>query len=222
MYFYRALKHLRETPSLKEIKKLWWWKKIAMFHKAHKSQPASLSICRKFNEKAKKALKNENPLIINVPEGIREKIRIKDLALSKLFCEDEFYGWKLCPETVNFLVDFLLLEKPKVILELGSGISTLCLCEILQRVHGPKGFKLLSIEQNKEECTAITERLKYFSGHESCRIIYAPLDIVNTFGQLGTGYNFKSIDSEIFSWLGQVDAVLIDGPFAKDWADMRP
>jgi hypothetical protein len=126
----------------------------------------------------------------------------------------ELGEWSLTVSTIDWLVDFLYRQRPRVVLEFGSGVSTACLCVILHRLHGPDGFRILSLDQDPRFVGLTLERLRGLDGYPCCRVVHVPLTPAVVDGRATVFYDLDHLDRGHFNWLGKAQFVLIDGPFA--------
>jgi hypothetical protein len=137
-----------------------------------------------------------------------------DPELVNLFQGFKGDGFSLRPESLEWLARFLKERKPRAVLEFGSGSSTLVQCAVLQQLHGPRGFRLLSFEQDGAYLRETEKRLQALPGSVSCRVIHVPLVPATVEGMATFFYDFSAGVNEYLEWLGKADFVFIDGPFA--------
>jgi len=140
---------------------------------------------------------------------------LHDAELAEILRENELGRWSIAADTIAWLIDFLQRERPQIVLEFGSGISTICLCVMLQRIHGTNGFRLLSLEQDSIQAQKTRNRLSTLDGGVSCRVVHVPLIPAVVAGQATSFYDIDGIDSQHFVWLGKAEFVFIDGPAAE-------
>ncbi len=127
--------------------------------------------------------------------------------LRGLISADELGYWSLDVETIAIIWTMLHREKPDVIVECGSGISTLVLASYAA-LAASRGERccLISLEQDEESKNVIENRLARTGVGRFATILHVPSDDK-------AGYS-----SDIFSRLltcvvdKPVDFVLIDGP----------
>ena len=107
-------------------------------------------------------------------------------------------SWAASPDILLTLVEKIRIYKPKLIVELGSGLSTLVMAKSL-----PRGSRIISFDNSEEFAQATRELLKRHSVR-GVEVRVAPLEPYNS--EL-TWYSKKS-----FSDLKKIDMLLIDGP----------
>lgn len=117
-------------------------------------------------------------------------------------------GWALEAETVCFLWWDLQARRPHVILEFGSGVSTLIFATHAssQSAQPRSRVNVVSVEQDPSvlaETSALLDRLGYL---DFVLFVLAPLD-----GQFR--YTLRESEVPLGSSLPLADWVLIDGPF---------
>jgi hypothetical protein len=162
---------------------------------------------------ASRILKNPNCLVPSEVQCLRTGKTINDSQVAKIVSGVESTPWRLADDTINWLVNYLYHERPAVVLEFGSGLSTVWLCEVLGRIHGPNGFRMLSVEQDTEELERTTRRLNGLGEFHACRVIHAPLMEARIADRPTFFYDLGGSSSD-FAWLGKAEFVLVDGPFA--------
>jgi hypothetical protein len=187
--------------------------KIEKFRDQHASRPAPLETCIKLQEDARRVFNDPDCLVRPEQQCPRTGENIRDAQIAEMYRNTEPNPWRLADETMNWLVDFLYCKRPRVVLEFGSGLSTACLCVTLAKIHGPDGFRLLSVEQDMEELGRTLGRLDQYVGSHSCRVMHAPLMRAVVAERPTFFYDFIE-SSDDFSWMGKAEFVLIDGPFA--------
>src|SRR5262245_19513868 len=81
--------------------------------------------------------------------GSRQSGRtLRHAVLRKALADDELGTWSMCPKTLDYLEREIQTRRPALILEFGSGISTLCLAQFMRDVHGGgDSVYVCSIEQ---------------------------------------------------------------------------
>lgn len=113
-------------------------------------------------------------------------------------------GWAMDP--AGMLGTLLLIEKadPDVVVELGSGTSSLWIAEHLRK-RG-KG-RLVSIDHLEEYADATRKHLAARGLHEVAEVRHAPLSTISV-----NGRDFQWYDPKAFEDIDRIDFLLIDGP----------
>ena len=205
----------RILPLLRYYRRRMWFDKIERFRVKYKKRPAPLDLCIKLERCGTKILGKCNPLFPPLPQLFRNGEYLSDIELAEIFRGIELGNWSMSVNTIDWIVDFLYKYRPRTVLEFGSGLSTACLCLILQRIHGPQNFRLLSLDQSPEEVEQTVSKINSLDGFSSCRVIHVPL-IPGTADNRSTFfYNIAGMSEEHFAWLGKAEFVLIDGPDSK-------
>ncbi|MCS3904381.1 putative O-methyltransferase YrrM [Methylohalomonas lacus] len=118
-------------------------------------------------------------------------------------------GWALDPETAGYLYKSIIREKPAVILELGSGVSTLIMAYALDSNGTGHIYSFDAEKKFSERSTSVLEAHDLV---EYASVTHAPLvDYTNS------NYGSKWYESSAFSSVpdGSVDIILVDGPPEK-------
>jgi len=186
---------------------------IAPFHARYRDRPCPLDKGLDLQRKARNALHIANPL--RPASEIRKGRDLHDSELADRLRDEDFGGWSPRIEAVDWLVERLADERPRRVLEFGSGRTTVCLCVILTRLHGPDGFRLLSLDQDLDNVERARSRLVGLPGLASCRIVHVPIIPAVVDGQRTSAYDLETIDAQHLDWLGQAEFVFIDGPYAE-------
>jgi hypothetical protein len=140
---------------------------------------------------------------------------VHDQQISALLTKHGSSSFRLADGAINFIIDLLNREKPRSVIEFGSGISTLWLSMVLERLHGRGGFRLLSIEQDELELKRTIQLLDAHAMSSSSRVVHCPL-VSGMAGLRPTVfYDLTRITTDDIRWLGGIEFALIDGPFGK-------
>lgn len=115
-------------------------------------------------------------------------------------------GWALTGDSAAILVREALLRKPAAILELGSGVSTLLLGQVLR---GQGGGRLLSIDHDPTWAERTRRQVDFLGLGEHVTVLDAPLKPVEVDGQL---YDWYDIASTPLEQLEPIDLLVVDGP----------
>ena len=110
----------------------------------------------------------------------------------------------ISPDCANLLISFIYEHKPKVILECGSGVSTLLTSYCLKDIGEGHVFSL----EHDEKYTEISKGyLKNHGLEDKVTIIYAPLKEITLSGNQYIWY-----DTSFLQKLNKIDMMVIDGP----------
>ena len=124
--------------------------------------------------------------------------------------------WAVSPDFARILVDVILDRKPGLILELGSGVSTLLCGYCLERNgHGT----IVSVEHEDQYVRATVENVRKHRLDPFVRVIHAPLRDITLRKRSYSWYDKHSIVDEIGSQ--KVDILIVDGPPAKIGKETR-
>lgn len=121
--------------------------------------------------------------------------------------ENDVIGeWTMSKAVMKFLLEKMLEEKPRVIMECGSGLSSILLAHYAS-IASADGFEVLvvSLEQDKEEVGRNMSRLRSIGLESYVKIIHAPTDAEGNYL-----LDAKAILSATRN--SKVDCLIIDGP----------
>ena len=115
-------------------------------------------------------------------------------------------GWALTGDSAAILVREALLRRPKTVLELGSGVSTLLLGQVLRnRGDG----HVVSIDHDTTWAERTRRSVEFLGLRDYVTVVDAPLKRVEIAGQ---AFEWYDIPRERLDRLGPVDMLLVDGP----------
>lgn len=119
-------------------------------------------------------------------------------------------GGALRPFAIAFILNEILINKRKKIIEFGSGISTILIARLLK--HHNLKCKVISIEHNKEWINTLNHLLNEEKINEYVQIVYSPLKKIEH--KLGAT-PWYDIPKDVIS-RNKFDLVIIDGPPAYE------
>jgi len=117
-------------------------------------------------------------------------------------------GWAATPELAVNVLKEIIRSKPNIILELGSGITTLINGYALEKYH-PQG-RVLSIDHDADYADVTKNELKLHDLENFVEIRIAPLKEAEINGSIQTWYDLSSINFET-----KIDLLIVDGPPVK-------
>ncbi len=115
-------------------------------------------------------------------------------------------GWALTGDSAALLAREVLTRKPEAILELGSGVSTLILGQILKRTG--RG-RVLSVDHDADWANQTRRYVEFLGLDDVISVIDAPLRAQQI---EGCTYNWYDIPQCDLDTLGTIDFLLVDGP----------
>lgn len=113
-------------------------------------------------------------------------------------------GWAITPDFAKTVTALIKEHKPKLILELGSGVSTLVSAYSLQEV---RQGQVVSFEHEKQFAAISSAALLKHAVQDSATVIYAPLKETVIAGKTWLWY-----DTDQLKTLEHIDMVIVDGP----------
>lgn len=138
---------------------------------------------------------------------------LSDGALSEWLGDEELGMWTMAAETLEAIGNMVAATRPGLILEFGSGVSTLCLCQFM-RVCGYAcvGPAVVSVEQNEEYAQRTRKLISEHGLSDLCEILHAPILPCEYGGETSTCYSIDA--SQLRSALAGrgVDLLVVDGP----------
>ena len=126
----------------------------------------------------------------------------------------ELGGWTLPPATIDFIERVVQERRPDLVLEFGSGISTVCLAQFMRELHGnPKRVLVLSVDEHDKYATETRARLAALELADNTVVIVSPVKDQATDGLAARCYRLPPM-SELRAMLDnrRADLVVVDGP----------
>lgn len=115
-------------------------------------------------------------------------------------------GWALTGDSAALLAREALTRKPAAVLELGSGVSTLILGQILKK-NGQA--RLLSIDHDPAWASQTRRYVEFLGLQDVVSVVEAPLTSIALGDQ---SYEWYDIPASSLDRLGPIDLLLVDGP----------
>lgn len=122
----------------------------------------------------------------------------------------KFGNWAISPDFANLLINLIFKRKPAVVLETGSGLSSILIGYCIKKAGSGK---LISLEHNNEYVELNTQNIIEHGLQDIVKIIYAPLKKYTINNMEYIWYDF--IPEE------KIDLLLVDGPPADIQKDSR-
>ncbi len=116
----------------------------------------------------------------------------------------EMGNWAITPDTAKIILDIILREKPKLILEAGSGLSTIIAAYALQKLGEGK---VISLEEKEQYAATTTQNLKVHQLTDRATVVYAALTEHQIGGKTWLWYDISNLKE-----LGEIDLLIVDGP----------
>ncbi|HBF13426.1 MAG TPA: hypothetical protein DDW49_08610 [Deltaproteobacteria bacterium] len=113
-------------------------------------------------------------------------------------------SWAVSPDFVNIIVSEILDHKPKIIVELGCGVSTLVMGYLLE---GLGNTTLYSFEHDLIYLEKTRQNLEAHGLTQKIKLIHAPLIHLEVNLQ-----NHRWYDIEKFNEIESIDLLIVDGP----------
>lgn len=113
-------------------------------------------------------------------------------------------GWAATPEFAATLYDIVRDRKPKVVLELGSGASTVIVAAALEQ-NG--GGRLISIDQDADYAAQTRAAVERHGLSRTAQVVHSPLTEASVDGETWLWYDMQTIPSA-----DPIDLLIVDGP----------
>lgn len=116
--------------------------------------------------------------------------------------------WAVSPDFINILVTQIKITKPKIILELGSGVSTIIAGYILETYH--IDGKIISLEHKKQYLDVTYKNIINHKLQNVATVIHAPLEAATFNDNRHLWYSLDAIKD-----ITHIDMLIVDGPPAN-------
>lgn len=113
-------------------------------------------------------------------------------------------GYAIAPDFALMLARMIAEEKPELILETGSGVSTLVAAYALQRLG--RG-RVIALEHEPEYAEKSRALIAQHGLSAYAEVVYAPLEPIELGGTMYRWYSLRALEN-----LGPIDMVIDDGP----------
>jgi predicted O-methyltransferase YrrM len=113
-------------------------------------------------------------------------------------------GSSVAPDFIAMLIGLVQDKKPKVIMELGSGTSTILSAYTLQSIGSGR---VISLDHEEKYVSITQENLIRHNLQDIVTVIHAPLKKIKI---KGSDYLWYDVDS--LKNIGQIDMLIVDGP----------
>jgi hypothetical protein len=121
-----------------------------------------------------------------------------------------FTSFSLSPATIVHIMNDILINRRKRIVELGSGSSTLVLASFLKSID--KDIEFVSIESDANWASLISSQLRDNSSEKFVKVVTAELKMNND----GTfWFDKEKLDIFFSSNVGKIDLLIVDAPPAS-------
>ena len=121
--------------------------------------------------------------------------------------------WAIAPDSATLLVRLILERRPRYVLELGSGISTVLIARALQ-LSG--GGRFRSLEQDPKYCQQTAEMLEMHGLTDAVELVTAEITDVTIGNDTWRWYSPAGLEG-----LESVDLVVVDGPPSRTGPQAR-
>jgi hypothetical protein len=119
-------------------------------------------------------------------------------------------GWSACPDLLLEAVKEIQLRRPRLVVECGSGVSTVVLGLALKRLAG--AGRLVALEHDPEHAEQTRAWLRANELTEVCEVVFAPLTAMDIGGTTFAWYDLERARAAITEPVG---LLLVDGPPGK-------
>ena len=117
--------------------------------------------------------------------------------------------WTAYPDLAKIIVRECMINKPGLVVELGSGISTLITAYVLEQ-HGEVGAQVISLDHNEEYTQKTKNLIKSNKLESNAQVIYSPLEPRQIGDKIYNWYSLEGLTTKM-----NIDLLLVDGPPVK-------
>ncbi len=117
--------------------------------------------------------------------------------------------WTAYPDLAKTIVHECMMNKPGLVVELGSGISTLITAYVLEQ-HGEVGAQVISLDHNEEYTQKTKNLIKSNKLESNAQVIYSPLEPRQIGDKIYNWYSLERLTTKI-----NIDLLIVDGPPVK-------
>ena len=117
--------------------------------------------------------------------------------------------WTAYPDLAETIVRECMTYKPKLVVELGSGISTLITAYALEQ-HGEKDAHIISLDHSQEYTQKTKDLLTVHELETKAQVLYSPLEPTQIGNKTYSWYNIDKLTTK-----DTIDLLIVDGPPVK-------
>lgn len=158
--------------------------------------------------KLQRRLPGRNPLSPRAHEITASAQSLNNARLASLLKEETLGTWSLGPRSINYLEEAIERRRPRLVLEMGSGISTACLAVFVQNLAEDPA--LISIEQSEEAATATKARLQRAGLAGIASVVVRPMKAQRVLGRQTICYDLEGLSDLLRDRM--IEFLLVDGP----------
>lgn len=146
-----------------------------------------------------------------------DQIQFNYSQLNQLFTDTSFFiplsGWAISPSTIAHVLNEIVVNDRKSIIEFGSGASTFYIAKLLKSNKIEASF--FSVESNNEWAQKIQKQLEVLELSNHVSIIHAPIKPVDkalAHGEQKVWYDVSVLNEKLKN-IKVFDLILVDGPY---------
>ena len=117
----------------------------------------------------------------------------------------EMRGWAISPDMAGIVFATVMERRPRTVVELGSGTSTLVVGYALERL-GSKG-RVVSLDHDERFARVSANNVRRHGLDEVASVAHAPLRSIDVHGEQWDWYDTSALDA-----LASIDLLVVDGP----------
>jgi predicted O-methyltransferase YrrM len=122
-------------------------------------------------------------------------------------------GWAASPDFLNLICELILTRKPALVLEMGSGVSTLIVAYCLKRLGGGK---VIALDHHAEYADNTCKLIRMHEMSQYSEIIHAPLKEIQLKDENWLWYDLDHLKIDC-----GIDLLIVDGPPAATQSQAR-
>mgnify|MGYP001364393558 CR=1 FL=1 len=117
--------------------------------------------------------------------------------------------WTAYPDLAETIVRECMINRPKLVVELGSGISTLITAYALEQ-HGEKDAHIISLDHSQKYAQKTQDLLTLHELEAKAQVLYSPLEPTQIGNKTYSWYNKDRLTTK-----DTIDILIVDGPPLK-------
>lgn len=128
-------------------------------------------------------------------------------------------GWALPIETINFLQHAIEQQKPDIVIEFGSGFSSVCFSQFMHDLYGKQNrFYVCSIEQDSEYAEKTRALAQSMGMDKNISVLHAPLSMQRVEDIEAETYTIPEDNVRDIVAGHEKALIVVDGPFGNGLA----
>lgn len=155
----------------------------------------------------------KHPLTQTSKSFVKKGLYLRNITLADMYSSLELGDSSMTVETLDFIETYIKHLRPTLVLEFGSGISTVCIAQYMKELHGSENPPfVISIEEDARYAEATREMLAENNLSQCASVVHFPVTRQEIAGMETSCYRFPTDFEKTVLNHRKPELVIIDGP----------